>query len=147
MLSKVDRSLPTSSDQIVFPAENLRVFKNSQHPNGDIVLPRVGEKLLISPLVTQQNIFDQTWLITQIDISLYQVWQKFSVHVKIKSKCQLLLCLEFCSQSSDFGFFLLNTCVSNFYCTRTYQICWSWIIEVGLRYLTPSCYLFKDYNC
>ena len=57
---------------MVFSAENLRVFKNSQHPNGDIVLPRVGEKLLISPLVTQQNIFDQTWLITQIDILLHK---------------------------------------------------------------------------
>ena len=57
---------------MVFSAENLRVFKNSQHPNGDIVLPRVGEKLLISPLVTQQNISDQTWLITQIDILLHK---------------------------------------------------------------------------
>ena len=76
---------------MVFPAENLRVFKNSQHPNGDIVLPRVGEKLLISPLVTQQNISDQTWLITQIDILLHQgefnyILATNSVHEKIKSQ-------------------------------------------------------------
>ena len=91
---------------MVFPAVNLRVFKNSQHPNGDIVLPRVEEKLLISPckyLVTQQNISDQTWSITQIDILLHQgefnhtLAKHFST-LEDKEPSQLLLCSEFCSE-------------------------------------------------
>ena len=89
-------------NKIPFPAENLRVFKNSQHPNGDIVLPRVGEKLLISPLVTQQNISDQTWSITQIDILLHQAEFNYSLAKNFstwedKEPSQLLLCSEFCS--------------------------------------------------
>ena len=88
MLSKgsieVYQQVPISTDS-GFPAENLRVFKNSQHPNGDIVLPRVGEKLLISPLVTQQNISDQTWLITQIDILLHQGEFNYSLAKKFNT--------------------------------------------------------------
>ena len=33
---------------------------------------------------------------------------------------------------------LILSYLFDYYCTLAYQICWSWIIEVGLRYLTPA---------